>query len=99
MTVRIGGQLCSFISDDPEEYISVLEQRANEVMRQTAAFSGWSVQTNALLSLLFQTDRLLRMEQSQNPEKKQNPRAAVKEQNPKSPDRDQISVWELLEKS
>ena len=99
MTVRIGGQPCSFISDDPEEYISVLEQRANEVMRQTAAFSGWSVQTNALLSLLFQTDRLLRMEQSQNPEKKQNPRAAVKEQNPKSPDRDQISVWELLEKS
>ncbi len=98
VTVKIGGEHCSFISDDPDEYISVLEQRANEVMKQTAGFSGLSVRKNALLSLLFQTDRLLRLEQSIHVEKEPASRNAVRKQNPKSEGRDQVSVWDLLEK-
>ncbi len=97
VTVRIGGQRCSFLSDDPDEYISVLEQRADEVMKQTAEFSGLSVRTNALLSVLFQTDRLLRLEQAVQAEKGPVSRAAVRKQNPKSAGKEQISVWDLLE--
>ena len=97
VTVRIGGQRCSFLSDDPDEYISVLEKRANEVMQETAAFSGLSVQTNALLSVLFQTDRLLRMEASAGREKKPAPGPAARKPQPKSTGKEQISVWDLLE--
>ena len=97
VTVRIGGQRCSFFSDDPDEYISALEQRADEVMKQTAEFSGSSVRTNALLSVLFQTDRLLRLEQAVQAEKGPVSRAAVRKQNPKSAGKEQISVWDLLE--
>lgn len=97
VTVRIGGQRCSFISDDPDEYISVLEQRADEVMRQTARFSGLSVQTNALLSVLFLTDRLLRTEQSKSAEKEHVSKAPARTQIPKAAGKAQISVWDLLD--
>ena len=70
VTISIGGQLCSFYSDDSDEYISALEQKANAVMKQTAGFSGSSLYRNAVLSVLFLTDELLRAEQGrpQQPE-------------------------------
>lgn len=70
VTISIGGQLCSFYSDDSDEYISALEQKANAVMKQTAGFSGSSSYRNAVLSVLFLTDELLRAEQGrpQQPE-------------------------------
>ena len=63
VTVSIGGQVCSFYSDDPDEYLAALEQRANAVMKQTSRFSGSSACTNAILAVLLLTDRILRAEQ------------------------------------
>ena len=102
-TILISGQPCSIYSDDPEEYLSALEQRANAVMRQTAVFSGQSAHMNAVLSVLFLTDALLRAEQKMkeltalkeaDETKTHAPRKnAVKG---KEEENGQVSVWELL---
>ena len=63
VSVLVGGQPCSFYTDDTEEYISALAERANAVMHETAQFSGASAWNNALLSVLSLTDTLLRTEQ------------------------------------
>ena len=103
VTILVDGQPYSFYSDDSEEYLSELEQRANAVMNQTAAFSASSAYTNAVLSVLVLTDELLRMEQK-NRETASEQKAAEARQMPgrKAPgkgaaeDRGQISVWDLL---
>ncbi|MBO7662926.1 MAG: hypothetical protein J6U01_06105 [Clostridia bacterium] len=98
VTVLIGGQLCSFYSDDSDEYLLALEQRANAVMRQTAMFSGSSAYTNAILSVLSQTDALMRLEQrkaaAEKPASPAPRKAPAKEESPEN--RKQISVWDLL---
>ena len=105
VTVTIGGKPCSFYSDDSDEYISALENRANAVMKETARFSGSSVCTNAVLSVLFLTDKLLRMEQAEKadkPEQAEKPprteQKISKKNNTKttSEDKGQVSVWDLL---
>ena len=108
VTVTIGGKPCSFFSDDSDEYISALENRANAVMKETARFSGSSVCTNAVLSVLFLTDKLLRIEQADKQEKADKPEQAEKpprteqkiskKNNTKttSEDKGQVSVWDLL---
>jgi len=100
VTISIGGQPCSFYSDDPDEYIAALEKKANAVMRQTAGFSGSSIRMNALLSVVFLTDELLRAEQEeaaaeteQKVRKKNPPKAVKNAENEKT----QVSVWDLLE--
>ena len=100
VTISIGGQPCSFYSDDPDEYIAALEKKANAVMRQTAGFSGSSIRMNALLSVVFLTDELLRAEQEeaaaeteQKVRKKSPPKAVKTAENEKT----QVSVWDLLE--
>ncbi len=99
VTISIGGQPCSFYSDDPDEYIAALEKKANAVMRQTAGFSGSSIRMNALLSVVFLTDELLRAEQEEAAEteqkvrKKSAPKAVKTAENEKT----QVSVWDLLE--
>ncbi|MCR4876582.1 MAG: hypothetical protein K5922_05380 [Clostridiales bacterium] len=99
VTISIGGQPCSFYSDDPDEYIAALEKKANAVMRQTAGFSGSSIRMNALLSVVFLTDELLRAEMEETAEteqkvrKKSAPKAVKTAENEKT----QVSVWDLLE--
>ena len=72
VTISIGGQLCSFYSDDSDEYISALEKRANAVMKQTEGFSGSSAYRNAVLSVLFLTDQLMSAEQDKPRKPEQN---------------------------
>jgi len=109
VTVTVGGQKCSFYSDDPDGYIAALEQKANEVMQKTAAFSGQSVYTNAILSVVFLADELMRAEKG-NTEKTdlpENPEPAKKQAEARRTgkntgkafreDRRQVSVWELLD--
>lgn len=55
VTISIGGQLCSFYSDDSDEYITELEQRVNAAMEETAG--------NSVRAVIILTDQLLRMEQ------------------------------------
>ena len=99
----IGGQRCSFYSDDSDAYIAALEERANEVMRRTARFSGISARTNAILSVLYLTDALLRTEQdrteTQAPRKASNPgkNKALDKASDSAFDKEQISVWDLLD--
>lgn len=106
--VLIGGQPCSFYSDDPDEYISALAQRANAAMRQTAKFSGTSPYTNAVLSVLFLADQLLRREQAEaegrdRPEQAEKPTRAEQKGGRKphskaaAEDAGQVSVWDLLD--
>ena len=96
VTVSVGGLPCSFYSDDPDEYISILEQRTNEALRQTAGFSGSSGYRNAVLTVLSLTDQIMRTEQKGKTEPKGNrkstPKTAGKE------DRGQVSVWDLLDR-
>ena len=75
VTITIGGQCCSFYSDDSDEYISALEQRANEIMRQTARFS---LRANALLSVISLTDSLMREEKKTEEKKSEETEGAVK---------------------
>ena len=98
VTVSIGGQYYSFYSDDSDEYISLLEQRVNAAMKQTAGFSG----ENAVLAVIYLTDQLLRTEAmsrdsdkqpAAEPGRKNAAKAAAKAA---KNDAGQISVWELL---
>ena len=99
VTILVGGEYCSFYSDDPEEYLSALEQRANQVMRQTAKYSGASAQTNAVLSVIYQTDALMRLEKektraAEEPAEIRKPRKNAAQTS--AEDQGQVSVWELL---
>ena len=100
ITVTIGNHACSFYSDDPEEYIAALEQRANAVMKQTAPFSGASASMNAALSVVFLTDALMRAEaeksraENSQPEIKRTRKSGAKAA---EEDQGQISVWELFD--
>ena len=98
VTVTVDGQSCSFYSDDPDVYISALEQRANEVIRQTERFSGASSRTNAVLSVIYLTDALMRSEK-ENKTKSGNENRRPGKNNPQPPaeDQGQVSVWELLD--
>lgn len=102
VTISIGGRACSFYSDDSDEYISLLEERANAVMKQTARFSGSSSYANAVLSVLFLTDQLLRTEQTEKPQAEKPPAVehkGSKKNTGKAPGKDngQVSVWDLLD--
>ncbi len=88
VTITINGKECSFYSDDSEEYIAALAKKANAAMKRTAEFSGGSAYTNAVLAVLYLTDRLMRTEQKGS--RKSVPKAAEKEDG-------HVSVWDLME--
>lgn len=105
VTILIGGQSCSFYSDDSDDYITRLAQRANAAMKQTARFSGSSAHTNAVLAVLLLADQLLRAEQAEKPPEAEPAEKIPKPEqkgNRKSPARadgnndGQVSVWDLL---
>ena len=104
VTMVIGGQPCRFVSDDSEEYLSALEQRANETLRRTEACSGASGWSHAMLSVLSLTDELLRAEERiQALSAPRKPEGSRELPARKAPGRDgdgergQISVWDLLD--
>jgi len=104
VTILISGQPYSFYSDDSDEYISSLEQRANAAMKQTSRFAGQSAYTNAVLSVLFQTDSLLRTEQKMKVmaagKQAEEPKVPASRKNPvkgKDQETGQVSVWDLLD--
>ena len=112
VTILIDGRPCSFYSDDSDEYIAALEQRTNAFMKQTAGFSGPSSYTNAVLTVLFLTDKLLRAEQETQKETEQKTEAKAepkteKKAEPKEGRKNlgkaagrengQVSVWDLME--
>ena len=72
VTITVGGQPYSFVSDDSDEYIRTLEQRTNAALKQTAGFAP-SVYAGAILSVISQTDRLLREEKSAQTRKTEEP--------------------------
>ena len=97
VTVTIGGQRCSFYSDDPDEYIAALAQKANTVVEQ---FSGMNAK-----AILFLTDALMRAEKTEKPaeepgglkaEAKAGPKRAGKNASKASADNNQVSVWDLM---
>ncbi len=99
VTVMIGGQSCSFYSDDPDEYITALAQRANAVMRDTSRFSEGSSYANAILSVVSLTDALMRAErEAVETAKERQPEAKRSKRNPEkasSGDIDQVSIWDI----
>ena len=104
VTITVGGRPCTFLSDDPEEYVSALEQKANAVMRKTGSFSGSSY-SNAILSVVSLTDELLQTEkkiqelsEEANPEPAEKKQAGVRKKSPpKLRESDgQVSVWDVL---
>ena len=109
VTILVDGQTCCFYSDDSDEYISTLAEKANAVIRQTAKDSGTSGKTNAVLSVLALTDMLLQTEQRMRDMAAEKKEAAVRE--PAEAKRlnsrktaskaaeenpGQVSVWDLL---
>ena len=103
VTISIDGKPCSLYSDDPEEYLSILEQRANAVMRETAGFSG-SAYSNAVLSVITLTDELLRSEQKIQNLTAERKKDEFRSNSPRKnsvkdgeKERGQISVWDILE--
>lgn len=105
VTVLIGGKPYSFYSDDPDEYISALEKRTNDALRQAGRLSGLWDASGAVLAVILQTDRLMRTEQEgpkatekqEEPPKRTEAKGARKS-GPKAAeeDRGQISVWDLI---
>ncbi len=111
VTITVGGQPYSFVSDDSDEYIRTLEQRTNAALKQTAGFAP-SVYAGAILSVISQTDRLLREEKSaqtrktEEPEKPQKAEPAEKQprkepgkKKASTQEKGQVSVWDLLEEA
>ncbi len=109
VTIWVDGQSCSFYSDDSEEYLSALAEKANAVMRKTARDSGASGKTNAVFSVLALTDMLLRTEQrmramemekketaDQKPAEAKRPLPRKTAAKAMEGDPGQVSVWDLL---
>ena len=97
VTIWIGGQPCSFLSDDPDAYISALEKRANAAMKQAAGNLG-----HAVVSL---ADQQLRTEQAEKPPKAEKAEKPEKPKKAEKPDpgkksamveKGQVSVWDLI---
>ena len=97
VTIWIGGQPCSFLSDDPDAYISALEKRANAAMKQAAG--------NPLHAVVSLADQQLRTEQAEKApkaekaEKPEKPRKAEKPDPGKKSamvEKGQVSVWDLI---
>ena len=65
--VSVGGQQCSFYSDDPDEYIAALAEKANKVVEQ---FSGINAK-----AILYLTDALMRAEKKETPAEEPAPEA------------------------
>ena len=68
-------------------------------MRQTARYSGASVQTNAILSVISLTDALMRAEKEEikKPEVPAEIKRVVKKPaQPSEEGKGQVSVWDLL---
>ena len=101
VTLLIGGQRCSLYSDDSNEYLALLEQRANEALLRTARFSGPEAYTNAVYSLLSLTDELLRAEQrlqeGTEEQKAAESRSRKNAAKTAGVEKGQVSVWDLLE--
>ena len=110
VSILVDGQPCVFYSDDPEEYLYALTERANAVLRETARFSGPSVRSREALSVLSLTDTLMRteqqvrqMEEALREKEERKPREARKTVPGKTAAKaaaeegDQVSVWDLLD--
>ncbi len=100
VTVLVGGQFCSFYSDDSDEYISSLEKRANEVISRTARLSGMSSHTSAVLSVIYLTDALMREDQKKtNNSDKRTEILKIRKNTAQvsAEDQGQVSVWDLLD--
>lgn len=100
VTVLVGGQFCSFYSDDSDEYIFSLEKRANEVVSRTARLSGMSSHTSAVLSVIYLTDALMRADQQRtnNSDKRnETPKIRKNSSQASAEDQGQLSVWDLLD--
>ena len=97
VTVSVGGQRCSIYSDDPDEYIAALEEKANRVVER---FSGMNAK-----AILFLTDALMRAEKTETPaeepaerkpEEKAEPKRARKNAPKDLPENNQVSMWDLV---
>ena len=97
VTVSVGGQRCSFYSDDPDEYIAALAEKANKVVEQ---FSGINAK-----AILYLTDALMRAEKKktpaeepaeQKPEAKAEPKRVRKNVPKALPENNQVSMWDLV---
>ena len=97
VTVSVGGQRCSIYSDDPDEYIAALEEKANRVVER---FSGMNAK-----AILFLTDALMRKEKTETPvegpaeqkhEAKAEPKRARKNVSKVSSENNQVSMWDLV---
>ena len=100
VTVLVGGQFCSFYSDDSDEYISSLERRANEVISRTARLSGMSSHTSAILSVIYQADALMRTDQERtnhSDKRTETPKIRKNATQASAEDQGQVSVWDLLD--
>ena len=95
--VSVGGQRCSLYSDDPDEYIDALVEKANKVVER---FSGMNAK-----AILFLTDALMRKEKTETPaegpaeqkhEAKAEPKRARKNVSKVSSENNQVSMWDLV---
>ena len=103
VTITVGGQPCTFYSDDSDEDISALEKRVNAVMKETAG--------NTVHTAVFLADRLVRMEEEKRPEKEPEKPVLADTPEPDQPlkaeqqsrkkavkaGEEQVSVWDVLE--
>ena len=95
--VSVGGQKCIIYSDDTDEYIAALTERANRVVER---FSGMNAK-----AILFLTDDLMRKEKTETPaegpaeqkhEAKAEPKRARKNVSKVSSENNQVSMWDLV---
>ena len=95
--ISVGGQKCTIYSDDPDEYIAALAEKANRVVEQ---FSGMNAK-----AILFLTDALMRAEKTetlteepaeQKPEAKDEAKRVRKNAPKALPESNQVSMWDLV---
>lgn len=97
VTIYIAHRPYSFYSTDTDEYIHELEEKANQVLRETASATHSSIQASAVLTVVSLADEILRKEKEAiaNPENK-TPRRHVRPRGTEgSPDHSQMTIWDL----
>ena len=82
VTISIGGQPCTFYTDDSDDYIAALQVKVNEAIRQ---FAG-----NYVHAMIHLTDQLLRKAEIK-------PQKVEKTQKNPSKKENQVSMWDMIE--
>ena len=108
VTIYIGHRPYTFYSTDSDEYLRRLEEKANQVLSNTASITHAGPQASAVLSVVSLADELLRQEMAVQTAAREEPQATPKAETKKAPQKrekskkaapsgsdNQLTIWDI----